>query len=33
VSFAAANATGILAGLLQDRPDIRSVTDIITILD
>ena len=33
VSFAAANATGILACLMQDRPELKSVTDILTMLD
>ncbi len=32
VSFAAANTTGVLACLLQDRPEIRSVADILEML-
>ena len=33
VSFAAANATGILTSLMQDRPELKSVTDILAMLD
>ena len=32
VSFSAANVTGILAGLLQDRPEVRSPTDLWELL-
>ena len=33
VSFATANVTGILACLLEDRPEIRSLTDVWPLLD
>ena len=33
VSFAAANTSGILARLLQGRPELRSVTDVLTVLE
>ena len=33
VSFAAANATGILANLMQNRPELKSVTDVLAMLE
>ena len=33
VSFAAANTTGILARLFQERPALRSVGDIVALLE
>ena len=33
VSFAAANTTGILANLMQNRPELKSVTDVLAMLE
>ena len=33
VSFAAANATGMLACLMQDRPELETVSDILVLLE